>query len=1182
MATFVNDLRLTELATGEGSGTWGETTNTNLELIAEAFSFGTEAITTNADTHTTTIADGSTDAGRSIFLKYTGTLDSACTITIGPNTVSKLWLIENATSGSQNIIIKQGSGATVTVPNGQTKAIYSDGAGSGGAMVDAFAHLNVVDLTVEDDLTITDDLSVGGTLGVTGVLTANAGVVVDNITIDGTEIDLSSGDLTIDVAGDIILDADGGDILLKDGGTQFGKIGKGGGSDLTIDASIADKDIFFTGTDGSSAITALTLDMSNAGAATFNSSVTSQAIIATNASGTPSTFNGADNNNTLQVFAGTTSNQSFGLLVDAGTSSSDYAAEFRKADNTTIMRIRGDGNVGIGVASPTFGSGSGLEIQQAGVTTLRLENSSDSNSFEMSATDAAVSLKGFNNFPMIFSTNNAEVARFDASGNFGLGTSSPAAPLSIEGSSTGEFDALILRNSNAASSGQSAAMIFEASSGTSGDEAASVAKISGLRTGSGATGDLLFHTTSSGTSSEALRLESNQDAAFSGNLNIPEKIIHSGDTDTFIRFAGANDIRIVAGDVEHAAFDGTIVFNQSGADMDFRVESDSNTNMLFVDAGNNRVGIGTGAPEEQFSVQDGSGGIIFLGRTSGSTTGLLGRIEMGNTDVDSAMGGIDFTQDGATNNSRIGFFTQTSGSAAAERARIDSDGNVGIGTTNPSRLLHLLAADSCLLQLQVGNTTGNCQILFGDSGSTTVGKVLYNHTGNIMSFEGAGQERMRISGAALLVGKTAANNGTAGVEASAAALNATVSGDTVSRLNRLSTDGEILRFQKDTASVGSIGNNTDFFIASADGTGLRFTSTQVLPCSESGATQNGSRHLGSSSSQFGDLFLAGTAQITEGSRPTDGKGGALIVGGNADSNGLTTNTRKIGLITCPSFDNTDGNMALITGDTNSATSNFIYIGSAYTGYTSPTDIIFNTGSVGTQGSEAMRISGGNVGIGTSSPNSYGGFTALTINGTNGGLLDFETNGTFVGEVFADSTSGLGLQSVGARYIKFVTNGAESFRIDGSQTMQIGKTNSSTTDAGHQIFTTGQHYYYSTATEVQRYYEITTGNQVGSISITTSATSFNTSSDQRLKDNIQDAADAGEIIDAIQVRSFDWKADGEHQRYGMVAQELTSVAPEAVSTPQDPDEMMGVDYSKLVPMLIKEIQTLRSRVAELEK
>ena len=158
MAVFSNSLRLTELATGEASGTWGETTNGNLELIAESFSFGTEAITTNADTHTTTIADGATDPGRSLFLKYTGTLDSACTITIGPNTVSKLWFIENATSGGFSIVISQGSGSNITIPNGQTKAIYSDGAGSGAAMVDAFQDLSIPDLFVDDDLTVGDDL----------------------------------------------------------------------------------------------------------------------------------------------------------------------------------------------------------------------------------------------------------------------------------------------------------------------------------------------------------------------------------------------------------------------------------------------------------------------------------------------------------------------------------------------------------------------------------------------------------------------------------------------------------------------------------------------------------------------------------------------------------------------------------------------------------------------------------------------------------------------------------------------------------------------------------------------------------------------------------------------------------------------------------------------------------------
>ena len=105
----------------------------------------------------------------------------------------------------------------------------------------------------------------------------------------------------------------------------------------------------------------------------------------------------------------------------------------------------------------------------------------------------------------------------------------------------------------------------------------------------------------------------------SGDLTIADKIIHSGDTDTFFRFAGANDIRIVAGNVEHAAFDGTIVFNQSGADMDLRVESTGNQNMLFVDAGNDRVGIGTNSPGFPLHVNS-SGTDIAKFESSGSYT----------------------------------------------------------------------------------------------------------------------------------------------------------------------------------------------------------------------------------------------------------------------------------------------------------------------------------------------------------------------------------------------------------------------------------------------------------------------------------------------------------------------------------------------------------------------------------
>ena len=142
-STFDNNLRLREMGTGDESGTWGTRTNENLELIGEALGYGTESIKTNADTHTTTIADGSTDPGRAIYLKYTGTLDSACTITIAPNTISKLWFIENGTSGSQSIIISQGSGANVTIPTGKIKAVFSDGAGSGAAITDAFNALDL-------------------------------------------------------------------------------------------------------------------------------------------------------------------------------------------------------------------------------------------------------------------------------------------------------------------------------------------------------------------------------------------------------------------------------------------------------------------------------------------------------------------------------------------------------------------------------------------------------------------------------------------------------------------------------------------------------------------------------------------------------------------------------------------------------------------------------------------------------------------------------------------------------------------------------------------------------------------------------------------------------------------------------------------------------------------------------
>jgi hypothetical protein len=105
-------------------------------------------------------------------------------------------------------------------------------------------------------------------------------------------------------------------------------------------------------------------------------------------------------------------------------------------------------------------------------------------------------------------------------------------------------------------------------------------------------------------------------------------------------------------------------------------------------------------------------------------------------------------------------------------------------------------------------------------------------------------------------------------------------------------------------------------------------------------------------------------------------------------------------------------------------------------------------------------------------------------------------------------------------------------------------------------------------------------KIGSITQSgTAAVLYNVTSDQRLKENIVDAPEFGSVIDSIQVRSFDWKTDNTHQRAGFIAQELVTVAPEAVHQPTDAEEMMAVDYSKLVPMLVKEVQSLRKRLAD---
>ncbi len=183
-------------------------------------------------------------------------------------------IIENITSDKDIIFKGNDGGSTITA---LTLDISAAGAAtfndkiiateldiSGNIDIDGTTNLDVVDIDGAVDM--------ASTLGVTGVVTANAGVVVDNITIDGTEIDLSSGNLTLDVAGSIILNADGGQIQFHDAGTEIG-VFENSSSDFVMESKVQDKDIIFKGNDGGSGVTALTLDMSEGGNATFAGTV---------------------------------------------------------------------------------------------------------------------------------------------------------------------------------------------------------------------------------------------------------------------------------------------------------------------------------------------------------------------------------------------------------------------------------------------------------------------------------------------------------------------------------------------------------------------------------------------------------------------------------------------------------------------------------------------------------------------------------------------------------------------------------------------------------------------------------------------------------------------------------------------------------------------------------------------
>ena len=158
------------IATGEQSGTWGSTTNTNLQII-DRLTNGVGAIALSGTTHTLTTTDATLSDGQYAVLVFGGSPSGTNTVTISPNDGQHLYVVKN--SSGQSVVLTQGSGGNVTVANGDTKIVYSDGAGAGAAVVDLTADLAMSSVNITGgSITGITDLAVAD--GGTGASSASA------------------------------------------------------------------------------------------------------------------------------------------------------------------------------------------------------------------------------------------------------------------------------------------------------------------------------------------------------------------------------------------------------------------------------------------------------------------------------------------------------------------------------------------------------------------------------------------------------------------------------------------------------------------------------------------------------------------------------------------------------------------------------------------------------------------------------------------------------------------------------------------------------------------------------------------------------------------------------------------------------------------------------------------------
>jgi len=1120
MATYINDLRLKEISTGDESGTWGTSTNTNLELIGEALGYATQQVFGSDADATTTVADGASDPARAMYFKITsaGSLTATRTCTIAPNTVSRVMFIENATSGSQSIAISQGSGANVTIATGKTAVVYLDGAGSGAAVVDAMAG---VDPGVTD--TLAEVLTAGNTTTTDQKIQFRDAAIYINSSADGqldlvadTEIQIAA--TTVDVNGTLAFDS------LK-------------GTGATTVTNILDED---------------------------NMASDSATAIATQ--------------------------QSIKAYVDSQVGSFDTLAEVLAQGNTTggtdIAVGTGDDITFADNSKAIFGAASDLQIYHDGSNSyIKDDGTGDLRIWADSPNIATASGN------KIFYGNAGSAELYTSGGTLRLATS--ATGIDVTGTVTA--DGLTV-DGNPVINGTSPQLFLQTGASNTNWQIAAQENVANAFEISSGAADA---SAPDDTYTPRLVVDS------SGNVIIGGTTAQAGDAVTLLPdgevtaagFYFSNNIGAAMNDTGiRKATTSTMVFDTASTER-MRIEADGD------------VGIGTTG-----AVAFSAGSGLRIERAATATLRLQDTGAHG-FEIRAAAGAAEFF---SANSKPFTFNGSTS-----ELMRIDSSGNVGIGvvpeawhaswkalqigpigfvgsyqagTTDITALgsnvysdgtYKYIETDEAVIYKQQNGThifdvapSGTANAAISWTTAMTIdnsGKILIgdsaSHTDDLLQIEtpasGGGhgiQIRRNDSNTDQGVGSITFGNNTA---TDLASISAKTDG---------ATDNGALLFN---TSVSGGTNTERMRIDSSGNVGIGVTpSTFLLPNGSTGALQLQSGGLLSAYS--GNTYLsqnwyynAGEKYIANGSASRYAQTGAEHVWSSAGNNtsgagaGISWQERmridasgRVGIGGVPNTNWRNdlasqevlmlGTEATLFADGGITTELF------NNAYINNSDTVFN---ISTRGASRYQQYQGAHKWWTAASASAGSNINTELGITPKMTLDVSGN-LLVGT----TTSGDGV----------------NYGVDGITTIkgEYGAMIKSTGGSGYEALS-----LWNTATSGTIYQAIfrdgASGAARGTITTNGSATAYNTTSDQRLKENIADADDAGSKIDAIQVRKFDWKADGSHQDYGMVAQELLEVAPEAVSAPEDPEEMMGVDYSKLVPMMLKEIQSLRARIAALE-